>query len=228
MPLDLIFAAGSGLLGISIALNAISSHGACTAIFVAVAAITVTLCASIRTLSRISWLAWVGLITLLVASKSPLTQPFMHTASNVSSVLMITIAVGVQDRPDSAPPGPWKSDYKLIGHPTFTKGISAVATFIFAYAGTPFFFPIVSEMREPRHYQKAMVLCQTVVTVTYVTIGIIVYYFCGSYVASPALGSAGKTIKQVSYGIALPGILVATTISTHVSCLLGTLKRHID
>lgn len=64
-----IFVAGSGMLGISIALNAMSLHGACTAIFVAVAAIAGFLLGSIQTLGRISWLAWVGVIAIMTASK---------------------------------------------------------------------------------------------------------------------------------------------------------------
>ncbi|KAM0552396.1 hypothetical protein ACHAPJ_007956 [Fusarium lateritium] len=198
--LYLVFGAGAGMLGTSVGLNSVSTHGACTAIFVAVAAAAVICLASIRTLGRLSFLAWLGLICLLVA------------------ISIVTIAVGVQDRPDEAPQtGTWVSDYKIIGHPTFTKAISAISTFIFAYAGTPLFFPIIAEMRDPRHYTKALVLCQTVVTITYVTVGIIVYYFCGSYVASPALGSAGKTIKQIAYGIALPGLVISATLSTHVA-----------
>ena len=59
------------MLSLSIALNAISSHGACTAVFVAVAAITTFCLASIRTLGRMSWVAWGGLFSILGASKSP-------------------------------------------------------------------------------------------------------------------------------------------------------------
>jgi hypothetical protein len=47
-------------------------------------------------------------------------------------------------------------------------------------------------------------------------IGVVVYYYCGSYVASPALGSAGVTMKKVCYGLALPGLLATTTITIHV------------
>jgi hypothetical protein len=47
-------------------------------------------------------------------------------------------------------------------------------------------------------------------------IGIVVYYFCGSFVASPALGSAGITMKKVCYGLALPGLIVTVTIISHV------------
>ncbi|RTE73128.1 hypothetical protein BHE90_012459 [Fusarium euwallaceae] len=146
--LYLIFAAGSGMLGISIGFNAISTHGTCTAVFVAVAAIGVMCLASIRTLDRLSWIAWVGLVSLLVA------------------IFMVTIGVGVQDHPDAAPPGPWSSDFKLVGNPSFTAAASAISMFVLSYAGTPFFFPIVSEMRNPRHYTKALVLCQIVVTIT--------------------------------------------------------------
>lgn len=88
---------------------------------------------------------------------------------------------------------------------------------VFAYAGTPAFFNIASEMRDPHNYTKSLIVCQTVVTVTYVTVGIIVYYFCGSYVSSPALGSAGPLIKRVAYGIALPGLLGTAILLTHVS-----------
>jgi len=53
----------------SIGLNAVSTHGACTAVFVVVAAIVCFACASIRTLGRISWLAWFGLACIMTASE---------------------------------------------------------------------------------------------------------------------------------------------------------------
>jgi amino acid permease len=94
--------------------------------------------------------------------------------------------------------------------------MTAISTIIFAYAGTPLFFPIAAEMRDPHHYTKAMLLCQSIATVTYIVVGIVIYYYCGSYVASPALGSAGKTIKQIAYGLALPGLIAGATINAHV------------
>ncbi|KAF3006062.1 hypothetical protein E8E13_010942 [Curvularia kusanoi] len=194
-----IFVAGSGMLGISTALNALSSHGACTAVFVAVAAIVGFCLGSIQTLGKISWLAWIGIISIL------------------SSILILTIAVGVEDRPADAPqtPGPWKSDYELFGSPTPADAFASISSIIFAYAGTPAFFNIISEMREPKHYTKSMVVCQSVMTAVYIAIGVVVYYFCGSYVSSPALGSAGHVMKKVCYGIALPGLIVSTTLFIH-------------
>ncbi|KAH7246825.1 transmembrane amino acid transporter protein-domain-containing protein [Fusarium solani] len=131
---------------------------------------------------------------------------------------IVTIAAAVQDRPSEAPQeGVWVSDYKLSNNPSFADAISAICTFVFAYAGTPLFFPIAAEMRDPRQYTKALVLCQSTVTATYIIIGIMVYYYCGSYVASPALGSAGPVIKKIAYGLALPGLLAGATINAHAA-----------
>lgn len=131
----------------------------------------------------------------------------------------MTVAVGVQDRPaDALPPseGHWKSDYRLTNVPTFVDGISAISSHVFAFSGTPAFFQIAAEMREPQHYTRSLLACQSIVTVTYITIGIVVYYYCGSYVASPALGSAGVLMKKVCYGFALPGLIVTAMLMTHV------------
>jgi amino acid transporter len=132
----------------------------------------------------------------------------------------VTVAVGLQDRPADAPSlseGHWESDYRLTNAPTFVDGISAISSHIFAFSGTPAFFQIAAEMREPRHYTRSLLTCQSIVTVTYITIGIVVYYYCGSYVASPALGSAGVLMKKVCYGFALPGLIVTAMLMTHVS-----------
>lgn len=66
---DWIFCCGSGLLSTSIGLNAVSAHGTCTAVFVAVAAIVSFSLASIRTLGKIKWAAYAGVATVLIAGQ---------------------------------------------------------------------------------------------------------------------------------------------------------------
>ncbi|KAL3493287.1 transmembrane amino acid transporter protein-domain-containing protein [Aspergillus germanicus] len=194
-----IFVSASRMLSISIALNVITSHGACTAIFVSLAAIVGFVLSSVRTLGRMTWLAWVALTSILTA------------------ILALTIAVGIQDRPDAAPQsGPWSSDWKLTNNPSFPDAVSAVASQLFAYGGVPGFFAIVAEMRDPKQYTRAMAVCQGVVSVFYLGIGVIVYYFCGSYVSSPALGSAGALMKKVCYGLALPSLVFSVLLLTHM------------
>ncbi|RSL55341.1 hypothetical protein CEP54_009426 [Fusarium duplospermum] len=152
------FVAGSMMLGISIGLNAVSMHGTCIAVFVVLAAIVGGSFASIRTLGKMSWLALVGVTSLVIA------------------IVMVTIAVGVQDRPAAAPKdGPFKSDSKIVANPSLADAVLAILTFVFAYAGTPAFFSFAAEMREPKHYVRALTLCQIIVTIAYVGIGCLSY-----------------------------------------------------
>lgn len=72
-------------------------------------------------------------------------------------------------------------------------------------------------MADPREYPKALALCRGIATSVYLTIGIVVYYYCGDYVASPALGSAGVLMKKVCYGLAIPGLIMSMTLYLHVS-----------
>ncbi|CAG8307960.1 unnamed protein product [Penicillium salamii] len=194
-----IFSGGSALLSISISFNALSDHATCTAVFVAVAAIIAIMFSSIQTLGRMSWLAWIGAACIII------------------SVFIVTIAVGIQGHPPRIDGVIPESDYKLFGSPSFTEAMTAISTICLTYAGTPACFNIISEMRDPRYYNRALAICQTLVTVIYIVVGTVVYYYCGSHVASPALGSAGPVIKKVSYGFALPGLCVSAILLLHVS-----------
>lgn len=57
------------MLSVSIALNALTLHGSCTCVFVAVAAVAGFLIASIRTLGKISCLAYIGIISIMTSSE---------------------------------------------------------------------------------------------------------------------------------------------------------------
>ncbi|GAA6034593.1 hypothetical protein JCM8097_005413 [Rhodosporidiobolus ruineniae] len=202
--------AGSALLGLSTALNAISLHGTCTAVFVAVAAIACFPVASLRTLGSVKWIGWAGLISMVV------------------SILLVAIAVGAGGRPSPAPQeGPWDKDLVMWGNPSFTDAMNAVSNIMFSYAGTAAFLPIASEMRNPRDFPKAVALCQTFVTVFYIVVGVVVYLYAGQYVASPALGTAGTLIKRVAYGLALPGLLAAALPAKWIFVRAMRNSRHL-
>lgn len=115
-----IFVAGASLLGASIALNSITNHGTCTAVFVAVATVVTFILASIRTLGKVSWLGWLGLGSILAA------------------VITLAVSVGVSDRPEDAPPtGPWDKDLVIFGNPSFLEAASALSVLLFSFGGTP-------------------------------------------------------------------------------------------
>ncbi|PYH81876.1 hypothetical protein BO82DRAFT_414794 [Aspergillus uvarum CBS 121591] len=145
-----------------IGLNGVSAHGTCTAVVFAIFAIVAYCLASIRTLGKIKWTAWKGWGVFLLLAL------------------------------DGSSDGRVKSDYKLVGRPSFVQAITAVSSIVYAFAGTPD-------------------RCDGDLT----SIGTVIYYFCGSYVASPALGPARTLIKNVSYGIALPGLIASTIIVCH-------------
>jgi hypothetical protein len=136
----------------------------------------------------------------------------------ITTVLTLTVSVGIQDRPSAAPQfGPWQSDFELFKSPTFAEAAAALSSIVFAFCGIPAYFNVVSEMKDHKDYFKALSLCQFVMTSIYIAIGVVVYYYCGSYVASPALGSAGILMKKVCYGLALLGLLASVILVIHVS-----------
>lgn len=191
--------AGSGLLSISIAFNSMSLHGTCTAVFVVVATIITFILASIQTLEKIAWITYAGFISLVV------------------SLLVVTIGVGVADRPAEAPQtGPWDKDLHVFNNPTFGQAMGAIGQQVLSVGATPAFFSIKSEMRNPNMYNRSLLLCQLSSMSFYIAIATTTYYYAGQYIASPAFGSAGVLIKRIAYGLALPALFVSCTIYTHV------------
>lgn len=67
------------MLSLSICLNALSTHGACTATFVGVAFIAVFLLSSIQTLGRVKFVAWVGVFAIMIAGElSPSSRSLLY------------------------------------------------------------------------------------------------------------------------------------------------------
>ena len=92
-----------------------------------------------------------------------------------------------------------------------------MATIFSAGAGTSAFLPVISEMRRPRDYNKAVYVSMGIVTASYLTFSLVVYRWCGQWIASPSLGSAGDTLKKVAYGIGIIGLLVSAGLWIHTA-----------
>lgn len=137
-------------------------HGTCTIVFVLIGAVLGIAVGLYRTLDKITWLTWVGLVSLMGA------------------LLTAIIGVGVQDRPaGAAQEGPWDRDFRWVGSPGFLEGIQAATNIVLSFTGGPCFYNVISEMRSTKDYPKAVYLCQSWVTVTYVLIACIMYWFVG-------------------------------------------------
>ena len=57
------------MVSTSIGLNAVSAHGVCTAVFMVVAFAAAWTLGSIRTLGKMTWVAWVGVGSVFIAGE---------------------------------------------------------------------------------------------------------------------------------------------------------------
>jgi hypothetical protein len=116
----------------------------------------------------------------------------------------VVIGVTTTDRPASAPQtGDFDLGYNVISYPSFIVGMTATCTIFVSSAGTSAFLPVISEMKTPRDYNKAVYVSMTIVQASYLTFALVVYKWCGKWVSNPSLGSAGPTLKKVAYGIGM-------------------------
>jgi hypothetical protein len=108
------------------------------------------------------------------------------------------IGVGVQNKGGV--------DLKATIDTDLFRAFSAVTNIVFAYCAHVAFFGLLAEMEEPRDFPKALVMLQTFEIIFYTVAAIVIYYYVGQDVASPALTSAGPVLKKVAYGIAIPTV----------------------
>ncbi|KAI7372938.1 amino acid transporter, partial [Hortaea werneckii] len=115
--------------------------------------------------------------------------------------------------------GAYDLGFYAVAYPSFAAGMVATCTIFVSSAGTSAFLPVISEMKNPRDFRKALFLCMSLVTAAYLAFSLVVYKWCGQWVASPSLGSAGQTVKMVAYGVGLVGLIEDTI--THWVTWLG-------
>jgi hypothetical protein len=72
-------------------------------------------------------------------------------------------------------------------------------------------------LKNPRDFHKALFFEQAIAVVFYTIISVVIYYFAGPLVASPALGSASPLVSKICFGIALPTIIVAGVVNGSVA-----------
>ncbi|KAJ5972585.1 Amino acid transporter transmembrane [Penicillium vulpinum] len=208
-----VIATGSGIVGASIGLDVLSDHAACTVWWSFLATVVIAAAASVRKFQHLSWLTWVGFISIFTA------------------VFIVAVAVTTRGRPAAAPAvGEFDLGYQALPHPipTFAAGMAASCTIFASFAGTSAFLPVISEMKKPRDYRKALFLCMTFIIASYLSLSLVIYRWCGTWVASPSLGSAGHTVEMVAYGIGLAGIMVSACLYLHVTakyCFVRLLRN---
>lgn len=139
-------------------------------------------------------------------------------AGIIISLWITAIACLTQDRPAAGPStGPVDLDIRLFPKTTFPQAMTAISNQLFAVGATGTFCSIAAEMKHPEKFTRALIYGQSFIVLTCIAIGSIVYGNIGQYLASPALGSAGPLIAKISYGIALPGLVVTAVLYSHIA-----------
>jgi Transmembrane amino acid transporter protein len=187
----LIFSMASHILTWEIGFNTITSGATCTIVWGVIALVLFWIIDLPRTLKNVSYFSIASFISIF------------------SAVMITMIDVGITN------PGMNKWHDTQVA--SFADAFLSVTNIVFAYAGHVAFFGFISEFKKPRDFPKALALLQITDTVMYLVAAVVIYRYGGDSVDSPALGSAGTTVKKVAWGIAIPTIIIAGVIYGHVA-----------
>ncbi|KNG91320.1 amino acid transporter [Aspergillus nomiae NRRL 13137] len=185
-----IFIMGSHIVTFTVMMNTITEHGTCSIVFSIVGMVICLVLSLPRTIKNMTYISIASFISIF------------------SAVMITMIGVGVQ----------YKGGVNIYAtqQTNIYHGFTAVTNIVFAYCAHVAFFGLIAEMEEPKDFTKALCLLQGFEIVLYVVAATVIYYYVGTGVASPALGSAGPVLKKVAYGVAIPTIIGAGVVNGHV------------
>ncbi|KAB8217670.1 transmembrane amino acid transporter protein-domain-containing protein [Aspergillus novoparasiticus] len=145
-----------------------------------------------------------GLVGAILCFVLTLSRPSL---SIFASVIITIVGVGID--------GPNAKGY-AINHPSLLSGFSACLNIVISFAGHLAFFSFQSELAEPKDFTKALITLQVTDTSLYLVTAVVIYYYTGAEVKSPALLSASPVVSKVAFGIAIGTIVIAGVIIAHV------------
>ncbi|EJP68396.1 hypothetical protein MY4038_002372 [Beauveria bassiana] len=188
-----VFVMGAHLLTWTICLNALSGHSACTIVWAVVGLAVFWVLNLPRTLRHTSWMSMASCISIIVAT--------LMTVGDVAA---------------SKPIG--GSIVEVSRELGFTTAFLAVTNIAVAFSSHSCFFGVIGEFQKPEDWPKALALLQIVDTSLYLVAAVVIYYYVGPTVPSPALSAAGsETMRKAIWGVAIPTIVIAGVIYGHVA-----------
>ncbi|CZR64067.1 related to neutral amino acid permease [Phialocephala subalpina] len=180
----------------STGINALSHHATCTVWWSVISSFAIALCGSVRKFHTMGWLMWAGFISIFTAV---MIVVYVKLPSVEVQLLTVPSSIDVTtlDRPAAAPQtGDYELGYYMIAHATFIARMSTSATIFIS--------------------SSALFLCMAIVNGLYLSFSLVVYRWSRQWVASPSLGSAGQTIKMISYGTGMVGLIASAVIYLYV------------
>ncbi|CAJ2511292.1 Uu.00g069170.m01.CDS01 [Anthostomella pinea] len=188
-----IFVMGSHLLTWTICLNTLTDSSTCTIVWAFVGLAVFWVLNIPRTLKYTSYMSIVSFLSIFTA------------------VLMTMIDVGIE-----RPIGSGHID--VSRQLSFTTAFLPVTNIAVAFSGHSCFFAVMSELKKPEDWSKALALLQICDTTIYLVAAIVIYFYVGPDVPSPALTAAASlTLRKAIWGIAIPTIVIAGVIYGHVA-----------
>ncbi|KAJ5160632.1 uncharacterized protein N7482_007636 [Penicillium canariense] len=187
-----IFVMGSHVLTFSVMMNVLTDHGSCTLLYSSVGLLVSVILTLPRRLERLSHLSSVSFVSITAA------------------VLTSMIGVSINKRASVHIP-------LLSPAPTVHDACLAIANVVFAYAGHVAFFTLFSELQDIHDFPRALALLQISEMILYTITAIVIYAYVGPAVTSPALNSAGRLFRKISYSIAIPTIVIGGVVNAHVA-----------
>jgi amino acid permease len=188
-----VFVMGSHLLTWTICLNTLTNSTTCTIVWGVVGLAVFWVLNTPRTLKAAGYYS------------------FASFASIFTAVMITMIDVGIEK-----PIGTTSIEVaRTIG---FSSAFLSVTNIAVAFSGHSCFFSVMSELKQPNDWPKALMLLQVCDTVLYIIVSVVVYVHVGPNVPSPALSAAASpVVRKVIWGIALPTIVLAGVIFAHVA-----------
>lgn len=188
-----IFVMGSHLLTWTICLNTLTNSTTCTIVWGVVGLAVFWVLNTPRTLKAAGYYS------------------FASFASIFTAVMITMIDVGIEK-----PIGTTSIEVaRTLG---FSSAFLSVTNIAVAFSGHSCFFSVMSELKQPNDWPKALMLLQVCDTVLYIIVSVVVYVHVGPNVPSPALSAAASpVVRKVIWGIALPTIVLAGVIYAHVA-----------
>lgn len=178
-----VFVMGSHILTFSIMMNVLADHTNCTILYASIGLLVSFILTLPRRLEKLSHLSSVSFISI--------------TGAVLTSMIGVTLTKMAPEHLSVFSPAPTVHDACL-----------AITNIVFAYAGHVAFFTLFSELKHIEDFPKALALLQMSEMILYTVSAIVIYTYIGPDVTSPALNSAGKLFRKISYGIAIPTVWV--------------------
>ncbi|KAJ5157275.1 uncharacterized protein N7482_008375 [Penicillium canariense] len=185
-----LFVMGSHLLTFRVMMNTVTGHAACSIIFSLLGMIISLILSIPRTMRGMTWISFFSFLSIF------------------SAVLITMISVSVEQHPGRVIDA-------TVDHNLYTA-FQAVSNIVFAYCAHVAFFGLIAEMETPKDFKKSLFMLQGFEICLYLTAAVVIYYYVGTDVKSPALLSAGHIMKKVAFGIAIPTIVGAGVVNGHI------------